>query len=47
VKLVSLNVGLPREAPWNGSTVATAIFKTPVDGPVQLRRLNLDGDRLI
>jgi MOSC domain-containing protein YiiM len=45
VKLVSLNVGLPREAPWNGSTVATAIFKTPVDGPVQLRRLNLDGDR--
>jgi MOSC domain-containing protein YiiM len=45
VNLVSLNVGLPREAPWNGSTVATAILKTPVDGPVQLRRLNLDGDR--
>lgn len=45
MKLVSVNVGLPREVPWDGHTAATAIFKAPVDHPVQLRRLNLDGDR--
>ena len=45
MKLVSVNVGLPREVPWNGHTAATAIFKAPVAHPVQLRRLNLDGDR--
>jgi len=45
VKLISVNVGLPREVPWNGHTAATAIFKAPLDHPVQLRRLNLDGDR--
>ena len=45
MKLISVNVGLPREVPWNGHTAATAIFKAPVDHPVQLRRLNLDGDR--
>jgi MOSC domain-containing protein YiiM len=31
--------------PSNGGNVLTAIFKSPVDGPVQVRRLNLDGDR--
>ena len=45
MKLISVNVGLPREVPWNGHTAATAIFKAPLDHPVQLRRLNLDGDR--
>ena len=45
MKLVSVNVGLPREVPWDDYTAATAIFKAPVDHPVQLRRLNLDGDR--
>ena len=44
MKLVSVNVGLPREESWKGRTVTTAIFKTPVDGPVNLRRHNLDGD---
>ena len=44
-KLVSLNVGLPREVTWHGMTVATGIFKQPVVGRVMLRRLNLDGDR--
>jgi hypothetical protein len=42
--LVSVNVGLPREVMWNGEPVTTGIFKTPVDGPVALRRHNLDGD---
>jgi MOSC domain-containing protein YiiM len=45
VKLISLNVGIPRLALYNGATINTGIFKEPVVGPVQLRTLNLDGDR--
>jgi MOSC domain-containing protein YiiM len=45
MKLISVNVGFPREIEWQGKTVTTAIFKTVVDGPVELRRHNLDGDR--
>ncbi len=45
MKLISVNVGQPRQVPWNGQTVATGIFKEPVEGSVQLRRLNLDGDQ--
>ena len=44
MKLTSVNVGLPREVDWNGKTVTTAIFKTAVEGPVELRRHNLEGD---
>jgi MOSC domain-containing protein YiiM len=44
-KLVSLNIGLPREVTWHHMNVSTGIFKQPVDGRVALRRLNLDGDR--
>jgi len=44
-KVVSLNVGLPREVPWRGMTVTTGIYKQPVEGRVVLRTLNLDGDR--
>jgi MOSC domain-containing protein YiiM len=45
MKIVSVNVGLPREVMWHGRTVTTGIFKEPVDGRVALRKLNLDGDR--
>jgi MOSC domain-containing protein YiiM len=45
MKLISVNVGLPREVSWHGATVSTGIFKQPVQGRVALRRLNLDGDR--
>ena len=45
MKLVSLNVGLPREVTWHGMAVTTGIFKQPVEGRVALRTLNLDGDR--
>lgn len=45
MKLISLNVGLPRLAVYKGSTIETGIFKKPVSGPVMLRTLNLDGDR--
>ncbi len=43
-RLVSLNVGGPREVPWEGKTVRTAIWKEPVDGPLMVRRINIDGD---
>ncbi len=42
--LVSVNVGMPKNVQWRGKTVYTGIWKTPVDGPVMARRLNLDGD---
>ena len=45
LNLVSVNVGLPREVTWKGKTVTTGIFKVPVDGPVALRRHNLEGDQ--
>lgn len=45
MKVLSINVGQPREVPWDGQIVRTSIFKTPVEGPVRLRRHNLDGDR--
>lgn len=45
MKLISLNVGLPRVVESNGEPVVTGIFKEPVTGPVMLRTLNLDGDR--
>src|SRR5436853_7831936 len=44
MKMLSVNVGLPREDSWKGKFVTTGIFKAPVKGPVMLRRLNLDGD---
>ncbi|WP_208247446.1 MOSC and FAD-binding oxidoreductase domain-containing protein (plasmid) [Rhizobium sp. T1470] len=44
VRLLSVNVGLPRDVEWQGRTVNTAIWKSPVDGPRMVRRLNIDGD---
>jgi MOSC domain-containing protein YiiM len=44
LKLISVNVSLPRIVEYNGEPVATGIFKEPVQGPVMVRRLNLDGD---
>jgi ferredoxin-NADP reductase/MOSC domain-containing protein YiiM/ferredoxin len=43
-RLLSVNVGLPRDVPWQGRTVRTAIWKEPVDGRPRVRRLNIDGD---
>ena len=45
IRLMSINVGLPREVEWRGETVTTAIFKAPVSGPVAVTALNLAGDR--
>jgi MOSC domain-containing protein YiiM len=44
VKVVSLNVGLPREVEWGGDTVITSIFKTPVDRRLPVNTLNFQGD---
>jgi ferredoxin-NADP reductase/MOSC domain-containing protein YiiM len=43
-RLLAVNVGLPQDVTWHGQTVRTAVWKRPVDGPRQVRRLNIDGD---
>jgi MOSC domain-containing protein YiiM len=44
MRVISVNVGLPREVVWLGSSVSTGIYKEPVDGRIALRKLNLEGD---
>ena len=43
-RLVSVNIGLPREINWRGKTVRTGIWKSPVVGRVIVRKLNIVGD---
>jgi len=43
-RLVSVNVGLPRDVPWRGATVHTGIWKNPVSDRRVARKLNIDGD---
>src|SRR6267142_5929473 len=45
MKIISINVALPRLVVSHGQTVSTGIYKAPVAGRVMLRTLNLDGDR--
>ena len=45
MRLVSVQVGLPREVEWRGRRVLTSIWKEPVAGRVAVRTLNLEGDR--
>ena len=45
MKILSVNVGLPREVFFRGEVVTTGIFKEPVQGRVRLLKLNLDGDK--
>ncbi len=46
MRLVSVNVGVPREiGVYNGKKTYSAIYKSPVQGPVAVRTLNLEGDR--
>ena len=44
MKIVALSVGGPREVEWEGNTVLTSIFKTPVDRRLLVTRLNFEGD---
>ena len=43
-RLLSVNVGLPKDVSWQGRTVFTGVFKDPVTGPRRVGRLNVDGD---
>jgi ferredoxin-NADP reductase/MOSC domain-containing protein YiiM len=43
-RLLSVNVGLPRDVTWNGKTVRTSVWKSPVDGRQMVRKLNIQGD---
>jgi MOSC domain-containing protein YiiM len=45
MKLLSVNAGLPREIFHEGRMIHTGIFKAPVDGPVRVNALNVDGDQ--
>jgi ferredoxin-NADP reductase/MOSC domain-containing protein YiiM/ferredoxin len=42
--LLSVNVGMPKDVPWQGKTVFTGVFKDPVTGPCRVGKLNVDGD---
>ena len=44
MKLLSVNVGKPRDIQWQGQTLRTGIYKEPVAGSVMMRTFNLDGD---
>ena len=43
-RLLSVNVGLPRDITWRGQTVHTGVWKDPVQGRRIVRRLNVEGD---
>ena len=42
--LLSVNVGMPKDVPWQGKTVFTGVFKEPVPGPRRVSKLNVEGD---
>jgi MOSC domain-containing protein YiiM len=44
MRVASVNVGMPREVEWDGRTVVTGIFKSPVATKRPVRRLSIDGD---
>jgi len=44
MKIVSVNVGQPKEVEWGGKSVLTAIFKEPTDKRLLVREMNIDGD---
>jgi ferredoxin-NADP reductase/MOSC domain-containing protein YiiM/ferredoxin len=43
-RLLSVNVGMPQDVPWQSQTVHTGIWKRAIEGPQMVRRLNIDGD---
>ncbi|MFC4033196.1 MOSC domain-containing protein [Streptomyces polygonati] len=42
--LIAVNIGMPKNVPWNGKSVYTGVWKQTVSGPRMVRRLNIDGD---
>jgi ferredoxin-NADP reductase/MOSC domain-containing protein YiiM/ferredoxin len=43
-RLLSVNVGMPKDVAWQGKTVFTGVYKDSVDGPRRVGKLNVDGD---
>ena len=43
-RLLSVNVGMPKDVSWRGRTVRTGVWKSQITGPQMVRRLNIDGD---
>ena len=43
-RILSVNVGKPKDVPWQGKTVFTGVFKDPVKGPCRVSKLNVEGD---
>jgi ferredoxin-NADP reductase/MOSC domain-containing protein YiiM len=43
-RLLSVNVGMPKDVPWQGRTVFTGVFKHSVPGRIRVGRLNVEGD---
>ncbi len=44
MRVLSVNVGQPRRVEWRGLH-KTSIFKSPVEGPIEVKTLNLAGDK--
>ena len=42
--LLAVNVGMPKDVPWQGKIVFTGVYKEAVSGPRRVRKLNVDGD---
>lgn len=45
MKLDAISVGKPKEVEWQGRTITTSIFKTPVNGPQKVNKTNIEGDK--
>lgn len=45
MKILAMSVGLPKEIEWQNKTILTSIYKSPVSGPVEVRKENIQGDR--
>lgn len=45
MKLLAISVGLPQKVEWQGKEFLTSIYKTPVEGPVTVKKENIEGDR--
>ena len=46
-RIISVNVGLPRDVEWNLQRITTGIFKESISGRTRARRLGLDGDKQV
>ncbi len=43
-RLLSVNAGIPRDVTWNGKTVRTSVWKSPISGRRMVHKLDIDGD---